>query len=70
MRGIMIDDGKYDPPETKIEDTYDARMDFKVWEIQFQQGYLMQEPKRRKRLSDRFWNLLITLGNTYIQGGY
>jgi hypothetical protein len=65
----MIDDGKHDPPEVKIEDTYDARMDFKVGEIQFQQGYMMQEPKPRKSLSRRFWAFIEAIGNTY-NGGF
>jgi hypothetical protein len=56
---MMIDDGKHDPPEVKIEDHPQALAAFARWERE------LQPAKRRK---SRLWALLETIGRTY--GGY
>lgn len=60
----MIDDGKNDPPEVKIENHVGSLTHFKQWEQE-----LRVKPKP-KSVRERFWVLLEALGRTYIHGGY
>jgi hypothetical protein len=63
----MIDDGRYDPAEKKIENHERALNDFIYWERELRPT----KPKRqRRRLSDRLWSLLEAMGNSYRHGGF
>ena len=62
----MIDDGKHDPPEVKIENTPGAQAHIMAWELELRTS----TPKRRKRLSNRLWGLIEAIGNTYAHGGF
>ena len=64
----MIDDGKHDPPEIKIEDLPWSIAQFDLWEHELQTPPPKLSKPRRKRLS--FWGLIEALGRTYIHGGY
>jgi len=63
----MIDDGRNDPPEVKIENHAGSLTHFQAWERELRP---VKPTPRRKRLSDRFWGLIECIGNTYITGGY
>ena len=62
----MIDDGKHDPPEIKIENHVGSLTHFKAWEQELQ----AKPVKPRKRLSDRLWAFLEAVGQAYAHGGY
>jgi hypothetical protein len=63
----MIDDGRNDPPEVKIENHVGSLTHFQMWERELRPT---PPPTRRKRFSDRFWGFVEALGNTYIHGGH
>jgi hypothetical protein len=58
----MIDDGKNDPPEVKIENHVGSLTHFKQWE---QELRVKPKPKTlRERVTDRFWYLIVKFGNS------
>lgn len=77
MRGSrMIDDGKNDPPEAKLEDTESALYSQAMWELEFVQADILSgietlnERSRLRWLKKRFWSIVWCIGNTYYPGGF
>lgn len=65
----MIDDGKHDPPEIKIEDSEFALYSIAMWEVDFMRegiDFTVGTVKKRKR--DRFWRLMEAVGRTFVNG--
>lgn len=57
----MIDDGKHDPPEVKIENHPWSIMQFELWERE------LQPPKpTTKRRKGRLWAILEAIGRATI----
>lgn len=56
-----VDDGKYDPADVKIENHDRAWNDQLAWEREFKQ---MDKAKPRRRLRDRLWGVIETLGRS------
>ena len=66
----MIDDGKHDPPEVKIENLPWSVAQFELWEHELQPIKPPNPTPRRKRLSERLWGILEAVGQAYAHGGY